>query len=147
MKNVHLTLAAGSVALGFVLACASAPPPAPASPPATFAEQAQRGATLYADHCASCHGDHGEGGGAPAVVGLAKGALPLAPHAGSHRTEQFATAADIGGYVMKAMPPGKGGSLRDDEYLAILAFDLQANGVALERPLDLASAGKLVIPR
>lgn len=56
-------------------------------------------------------------------------------------------ASPPAGYVMRTMPPGKGGSLRDDEYLAILAFDLQANGVALEQPLDLAGAAKLVIPR
>jgi hypothetical protein len=34
------------------------------------------------------------------------------------------------------MPGNAPGSLADDEYVAILAFDLKANGVNLEKPLD-----------
>jgi hypothetical protein len=34
------------------------------------------------------------------------------------------------------MPPTKAGSLPDDEYVAILAFALKANGVTLEQALD-----------
>ena len=130
-------------------ACAGSPPPpaTPAGPPANFAEQANRGQALYASYCASCHGDAGQGDGAPRVVGLDKGALPLEPKAGSHRTAKFTTVADVAGYVVENMPPKKGGSLSQDEYLAILAFDLHANGINLEKPLDLAQASTLTIPR
>lgn len=142
MKKLMLSLSLAAIAA----ACAPTPV-TPTTPPADFSEQVARGQTLYGAHCASCHGDSGQGGGAPAVVGIAKGALPLEPRAGSARKEKFATVADVAGYVVANMPPGKGHSLRDDEYLAILAFDLHANGIDLDKPLDMTQAAKLVIPR
>jgi ubiquinol-cytochrome c reductase cytochrome c subunit len=33
-----------------------------AAPAATFAAQVERGGELYGEHCASCHGDAGQGG-------------------------------------------------------------------------------------
>ncbi|NUO47695.1 MAG: c-type cytochrome [Polyangiaceae bacterium] len=120
------------------------------APPAgdTFEAQVARGQTLYGEHCASCHGKSGEGKPGPAVVGLDKGALPLEPPAGAKaRTTQFKTVYDVGDFVMKSMPPGKGGSLSADEYLAILAFDLSANGIKLDAPLDVEKAKALEIPR
>ena len=91
--------------------------------------QAARGAKLYADNCASCHGASGEGSkGAPAVVG--KDALPLDPRPDQkYRKEQFHTALDVAGFVVKNMPPNKAGSLKESEYWDIMAFDLKANGV------------------
>ena len=43
----------------------------------------------------------------------------------------FSTAYDVGAWAMKHMPADKPGSLSNDEYLAIIAFDLKANGVDL----------------
>jgi hypothetical protein len=45
------------------------------------------------------------------------------------------------------MPPTAPGSLSDEQYLAILAFDLKANGIELQDKLDLAKAQSLEIPR
>ncbi len=107
---------------------------------------ADRGAKLYAANCASCHGDKGEGtGGGPAVVG--KAALPLdPPNKGKGRQVQFKTAADVLGYIKKAMPDDTPGSLKDDEYLDILAFDLKANGVDLGgKKLDATTAAQIDI--
>jgi cytochrome c len=113
-----------------------------------FEAQAARGATLYVKHCADCHGASGEGGEAPRVVGLDEGALPLKPPASRHvRDVDFVTVADVAGFVVANMPPGKGGSLSNDEYLAILAFDLQANGITLDEELSLDLAAELTIPR
>ena len=91
--------------------------------------QAARGAKLYADDCASCHGANGEGTrGAPPVVG--KDALPLDPRpTQKYRKTQFHTALDVAGFVTKNMPPKNPGSLKESEYWDILAFDLKANGV------------------
>lgn len=117
-------------------------------PPSTFAEQVKWGQTLYADKCASCHGDSGQGGSAPRVVGLTEGALPLEPPAGATvRKERFVTVADVGTFVAERMPPGRGGSLTSEEAFAILAFDLHANGIDLETKLDAAGAKALTIPR
>ncbi len=130
-----LRLPAGCVlAFGLVVSGCGGASPAE-SPPASAAgaggSQVDRGAKLYGANCASCHGAGGEGsGGAPAVVG--SGALPLDPPASAKfRKVQFHTALDVGQWVVKNMPPKAPGSLHEDEYWAILAFDLKANGVDL----------------
>lgn len=114
-----------------------------------FALQAERGATLYSKNCASCHGNSGQGTDeAPRLVGLDQGALPEKPPASRMvRTEDFVTVADVAGFAVANMPPGQGGSLSKDEYLAILAFDLQANGITLDEELSLDLAAELTIPR
>lgn len=115
---------------------------------AAFAAQAARGQTLFARNCADCHGDSGQGGTGPRLVGLDEGALPLEPpESRMVRDTEFVTAGDVAAFVVANMPPGKGGSLSTDEYLAILAFDLKANGVMLEGELDLETANNLTIPR
>jgi S-disulfanyl-L-cysteine oxidoreductase SoxD len=121
----------------------------PAPTASAFAEQAKAGAALYATHCGSCHGDHGNDGKAPPVVGLKQGALPLAPPKKAKlRTMPFKTVADVAAFVVKTMPPKAPGSLSAEDYYAILAFDLQANGIDLgDKKLDAALAATLEIPR
>jgi cytochrome c len=121
----------------------AAPPPAAGGNDALVA----KGGQLYGEHCAKCHGDAGQGTSkAPAVVGVAKGALPLDPRPDSKRDVKFHTAADIGGWVAKNMPADKPGSLSLDEYVAILAFDLHANGVDLgSEPFTLDRAATFTI--
>jgi cytochrome c len=115
----------------------------------TFDDQVELGMELYGEYCAECHGDSGQGTSkAPRVVGLDEGALPLDPAPSSKvRTEQFVTVADVASFVVMNMPADDPGSLSNDEYLAILAFDLKANGLTLEQPLDLELAETLTIPR
>ncbi|NUP12709.1 MAG: c-type cytochrome [Polyangiaceae bacterium] len=105
--------------------------------------QADRGAKLYAEHCASCHGASGEGDKAPAVVG--KSALPLdPPTTAKGRTMQFKTALDVAQFVVKNMPPDKPGSLSESEYWDILAFDLKANGVDVAgKKIDATTAAQI----
>jgi cytochrome c len=113
-----------------------------------FEAQAERGAALYARHCASCHGANGEGEEAPRLVGLDQGALPEKPPASRRvRDVDFVTVADVAAFAVANMPPGEGGSLSDEAYLAILAFDLRANGISLEEELSLSLAAELTIPR
>jgi len=113
-----------------------------------FETQAERGQGLYGQHCASCHGASGQGGDeAPPVVGLDDGALPRQPRAGAVRDTEFVTVADVAEFVVENMPPSDPGGLSTEEYLAILAFDLQANGITLEQELDLELAASLTIPR
>lgn len=121
-------------------------PAAPASAGTTTTDQASAGAKLYTDNCASCHGAGGEGSAkVPALVG--KTALPLDPQPPSQlRKAQFHTAADVFQFVKTSMPPGKGGSLTDDQYAAILAFDLKANGVDLAgKKVDATTASSFVL--
>jgi cytochrome c len=108
------------------------------------AAQIEQGKQLYVDNCAGCHGDSGEGTDqGPPVVG--KDAFPMAPREGSKRTAEFHTAADVFAFASANMPPDKPGSLTTDQYLAIFAFDLTANGVKLTAPLDAAAAQAIVL--
>lgn len=129
-----------------------APAPSPAAEPGpqsgaavTFADQVARGGELYGEHCARCHGDQGQGSDlAPPVVG--EGALPLEPHPEwKDRGVEFRTALDVFQFASQRMPDDDPGSLAADEYVAILAFALKANGVELDRPLDADVAAKLVL--
>jgi len=92
--------------------------------------QVAQGAKLFAKHCAKCHGKAGEGTKkAPPLVG--KDALPLDPRPEAKvRKTQFHTAQDVAEFASTKMPANKPGSLKPDEYYAIIAFDLDANGVA-----------------
>ncbi len=106
-------------------------------------DQAAEGAKLYAKHCAKCHGDAGQGKKGPPLVG--KQALPLDPPPGAKiRKTQFHTAADVAAFVSAKMPANKPGSLKPDEYYAILAFDLKANGVDVSnQKLDATTAAAI----
>ena len=123
--------------------------PGAAASPTTFAEQVTAGQQLYGQHCAECHGASGEGNPGPAVVGLDKGALPLDPPAAAKaRKTQFKTVADIASFVVANMPPKTPGSLKEEEYWSILAFDLKANGIDLgDKKLDMELAKTLDVPR
>ncbi|HEY2514296.1 MAG TPA: cytochrome c [Polyangiaceae bacterium] len=139
--------AACALAIAGAAACGGPPAASPTGEGTTFAQQAGEGAKLYADKCASCHGANGEGGDAPRVVGLSQGALPLNPSpSAKYRKGTFHTAADVAGFVVKAMPPDAPGSLSEAQYWAILAFDLKANGVDLgNKHLDATSAPTVVV--
>jgi polar amino acid transport system substrate-binding protein len=106
--------------------------------------QADVGAKLYGKHCATCHGDAGQGTkNAPPVVG--KNALPLDPPATANvRKMQFHTAQDVAQFVAKNMPAKKPGSLTTDQYYDILAFDLKANGVDVSnKKIDPVTAAEI----
>lgn len=119
------------------------PPTAP-SDDGTATAQIEQGKQLYVAKCAKCHGDAGQGTDkGPRVVG--KDAFPLKPRAGAKRNVDFHTAADVFGWAIKNMPGDAPATLSTDEYLAIFAFDLTANGIKLEKPLDGAAAQAIVL--
>ena len=119
-------------------------PMAPAVGTDPLTAQIDHGKQLYVGNCAKCHGAAGQGTKqGPPVVG--KDAFPLDPRPNAKRDVKFHTAADVFGWTTKHMPAKAPGSLKTDEYLAIFAFDLTANGVKLDKPLDGAAAGKIVL--
>jgi len=110
--------------------------------------QVHRGARVFADNCASCHGDAGQGARGPRLVG--PGAFPLHPRPEQHlRQQPFRTAADVAHFVTRNMPPDAEArrEMSQDEYWAVLAFALDANGVELEEPLGPRTAGSIVLNR
>ena len=77
------------------------------------------GQKLFQEHCAGCHG-------------------------GSVSVSSFRTAADLLDYVGTNMPRNAPGSLAQDEYLSIVAFDLTEKGIDLHgETLDAANAGSV----
>ena len=110
----------------------------------TASTQIEEGKQLYVEKCAKCHGDAGQGTDkGPAVVG--KMAFPLDAKPGAKRDAKFHTAADIFAWATKNMPADDPASLTTEQYLAIFAFDLTANGIKLDKPLDGPAAQAIVL--
>ncbi len=120
---------------------------APVTPPHTAAEQIGRGSQLFAVNCAKCHGDSGQGSeDAPPLVG--KGALPLDPRPDQKlRAAKFHTAMDVASFVTQHMPPKASdrAKLTPDDDWAILAFALNANGIAVKEPVGTGNAASIVL--
>ncbi len=90
-----------------------------AKPALYTAEQAQAGATVYAQACASCHGGAMEGAGAPELKGAAFNERALA---------QGMTPQSLHDVVAFTMPQVDPGGLKPEEYSAVVAYILQQNG-------------------
>jgi mono/diheme cytochrome c family protein len=110
----------------------------------TVTAQIDQGKQLYGEYCAKCHGDAGQGTDkGPPVVG--KDAFPQQPRPDAKRKVEFKTAADVFAWATEHMPGDAPGTLTTDQYLAIFAFDLTANGIKLEKPLDAPTAQAIVL--
>ena len=81
--------------------------------------QADRGAQLYAAHCAACHGPHLEGASATALSG---------PTFDTRWRGPGLTVDDLLYIVQTQMPWGDPGHLTRGQYLDIVAHLLAANG-------------------
>ena len=141
------------VCLQLVAACAGQPRGASPENIGKAQLATPNGAALFQTHCAECHGDRGQSAGkAPRIMG--PGALPELPAevnvnadpaagdpellrmrartrpAGAPSRDPFKTAEDVFRYVSKNMPrpAEKAGTLRPEEYWAILNFMLVAHG-------------------
>jgi len=109
-----------------------------------FQAQVERGMSLYTEHCATCHGDSGQGtADGPAVVG--EDVLPRSPESREVRDVEFVTAMDVFLWISKNMPADDPGSLETSEYVDVLAFALAANGVELDEPLSATNADAIVL--
>ncbi|MXZ33632.1 MAG: PQQ-binding-like beta-propeller repeat protein [Gammaproteobacteria bacterium] len=109
-----------SGALALLLAAGSEPAAAQQLSQAEYqADQAERGAELYQQQCALCH--------LPDLQGFFEAvALRDSAFVDNWRNR---TPADMLDVLQRTMPTQAPGSLSEDEYLDIIAFLLQANGV------------------
>lgn len=92
---------------------------------------AKQGQKIYAEKCAACHGDRGEGRAAfPALLG-GRGSLstdkPLLT-VGSY----WPTATTLFDYIWRGMPYQSPGTLSADETYALTAWILAANDIVKE---------------
>jgi S-disulfanyl-L-cysteine oxidoreductase SoxD len=85
------------------------------------------GAKLFASTCAVCHGDHGQGGIAPRLVG-GIGTLATA-HPIKTVGSYWPYATTIFDYVRRAMPFTSPESLTNDQVYALVAYLLDQNGI------------------
>jgi menaquinol-cytochrome c reductase cytochrome b/c subunit len=97
--------------IGGALSAPTAPvSAAPPQPGATYGQLVSAGQSSYAVNCASCHGQKGEGGDAPALIG------PKASLA------KYKNAGMLLEFTAAGMPLTSPGSLSRQDYLDILAF-------------------------
>ena len=84
----------------------------------TFTDaQAARGQALYDAKCSKCHGNQLDNGTAAALVG------------GKFNAKWAGKSVDDLYYITKTqMPYGAGGTMKDQEYIDVVAFILKANG-------------------
>ena len=108
------------LALAAGLAVVALDAAAQATKPALYtADQANAGATVYAQACGTCHGSQLEGTAAPALKGSAFGEMAIA---------QSLTADMLLDVISGTMPQSDPGSMKPDEYAAVTAYILQQNG-------------------
>jgi mono/diheme cytochrome c family protein len=107
----------------------STPSSAPSTPQTVTAGQlADLGKTVYANSCAKCHGDNGEGKGAPAIIGTGASLI------------KYNTAKGLFDFIVKVMPANAPGSLSQDDYLRVLSFILVQNKyIVLQSVINVAS--------
>ncbi len=107
------------------------------------ADQASKGKELYVKYCAVCHGANGEGGPVPAQFGKLAGEK-VPPLVGPGHLPGMKDVGQVYDFASKNMPENKPGSLKSNEYLEIISFALQANGIKPDgKPLTPASAKEI----
>jgi mono/diheme cytochrome c family protein len=113
----------------------AAPSPAAAAGGPYTAAQAAQGATLFAAQCSVCHGAQLEGIAGPALAGNEF----MSKWSGQ-------TAGDLYDVASTQMPLTSPGSLKPDEYLALISYILQKNKYpAGAKPLTAATLKAVVL--
>jgi S-disulfanyl-L-cysteine oxidoreductase SoxD len=103
-----------------------------------------KGAVVYAEKCAACHGDKGQGGpNARLVGGQIHGDGPVVKTVGSY----WPYATTLFDFVRRAMPFNAPESLSADQVYAVSAYVLSLNGIVPDDTvLDATSLPKIVMP-
>jgi hypothetical protein len=88
---------------------------------------AVEGRDVYAQKCASCHGEKGEGATAEELVG--EPAPPSADNPSKAIGSYWPYPTTIFDFIRRGMPPGAPGSLSTDQIYAVTAYLLAANKI------------------
>ena len=94
-----------------------------------------QGEKIYAQKCAFCHGQNGEGEPFDALVGrIPNDAFPFGREPGTTKTigNYWPYATTVFDYINRAMPFDAPGSLEADEVYALVAFLLYKNQIVPE---------------
>jgi cytochrome c553 len=158
----------GAPALAVVLAaCAATQPGATDAQMALGQSRATTGSSVYANECARCHGQHGEGlASTPPVMG--PGALPEYPRdlgtgnsnltdpqqiqiqqqtrpQGAPWRDPFRNAQSLFDFVKLHLPKARAAAMKQDDYWAVVSFllavqgaDVPATGVTADNAMSIA---------
>jgi mono/diheme cytochrome c family protein len=111
---------------------------------------AQRGAKVYAEQCAACHGDKLEGNPAKGIGGdkLIGGFGSLASKTPVKTVESYwPYATTLFDYVKRAMPFTSPGSLNNDDTYSVVAYILsEAKVIQLSDAMNAATLPKVAMP-
>lgn len=111
---------------------------------------ATKGASVYAEKCAACHGAHLEGNPAKGIGGdkLIGGRGTLASKTPIKTVESYwPYATTLFDYVKRAMPFNTPGSLSDEEVYAVVAYILsEAKIIKPDEKMSAATLPKVVMP-
>ena len=106
---------------------------------------AREGAALYAQQCARCHGDRGQGGRALALVGDRSLLATEYPDRGI--AVFWPNAPTLFEYVYRSMPPERPATFSASQVYALLAHVLELNGLlAPGRSLNAATLSAINMP-
>jgi cytochrome c len=106
---------------------------------------ATTGQWAYAQWCAACHGERGEGGSVPALVG-GVGSLNT-PHPIKTVGSYWPYSTTLFDYVRRAMPLYAPQSLKSDELYSITAYILFLNGLVSQKMiLDATTLPRVSMP-
>jgi len=106
---------------------------------------ATEGRTLYAQKCASCHGDRGQGATAQDLVGEPK--PPTAERPSQTIGSYWPYATTVFDFIRRSMPPAAPESLSADQVYALTAFLLAANKIIGETDeMNAQSLPKIKMP-
>lgn len=118
------------IALGFLAGQPSAQPTGAPHP------QVGRGETLYAQHCALCHGADGRGGQT----------FPRPIWGTGHDLAKFGNGRGLFDYLQLTMPFDDPAKVSDDDKLAVTAFILRRHGAfGGTVPLELGEASRITL--
>jgi cytochrome c len=107
----------------------------------------RRGAEVFAQRCAACHGEQGRGGiaGMPRLTGGVGSLATREPLQTMNSYWPFATTAFD--YIRRAMPPDAPQSLKSSDVYAVTAYILSVDGiVAPDAELDANSLPQVRMP-
>ena len=98
-------------------------------------QQVAAGRDVYLGECAKCHGEEGEGGTGPLLIG------------GSRRIASYENTERLYDYVSRTMPFDDAGSLSDEQYWDSIAYLLDANDLLPAEVVLGPDAEKITLER
>ncbi len=106
--------------------------------------KAAEGAKIFAEKCAACHGDNGQGGRAARLIG---GPAKASLDGGKTIANYWPHATTLFDFIRRAMPFTQPRSLTDDEVYSLVAFILAQNKlIGKDDEMNAATLPKVRMP-